>query len=740
MEDSKRRTVETMEQRLIRLHVDTGKFKVKPTGAEIGTIKKHFTRSSSIKDLTVEQIADKIVSGVTVQPGVCPFSEESQRANKKGTVKDDFTSQTVFMVDIDNKEGELETPEHIAKTLAEHDLKAAFMYETFNSTAKRIRFRFAVVCSEEITDPDERDRIQHGLIGLSPQSDEKCSSAAHIFFGTDKGLIGEFTDFGAVCKREDLLALEDEDDTITEGYRENGMFHQATSLLTRYGDTDEAREKYDEYVGRLEVIPGEVDPPQPKADYVYERCQKFYHEKTERRRNYIPPDKFNSKGRKGGLTFKEISTAYMEEHLYIVGVQKLGKGGGYGNDRLYEYENGVWLPKSDGDVRNELSNMVAMSGEVPDPYHIDKALKVIMSLGERRDVNYFDREEDLVCFQNGVYRLSDGAKLEHSPDYLFSIQLNANIPDEILPTPYCDRCINNFGDGDVYNLLLQIFGATISNVPIPKFKKGVLQYGKGDSGKTQLKRLAERVLGAGNYNNTDLSELEGSRFAVASFERVRLGGANDMSNVRVKEEKMFKRLTGGDSIQAENKNERGFQMVFNGMLWFLANDPPLFGGDKGDHVYDRWIVIPCKHRIPKEQQIKGLQDRMFEERDSFCIKALRAFQKAVEANYEFDIPESCRLANMDYRYKNSDLRMFIEECCEPLDIDTCTRRQTTGKFWQDFKTWCYEGNYHVPKKSDFRRELAQIAGVDEDELDCHTKEGNFYPYVVVERAWDPMID
>ncbi len=63
---------------------------------------------------------------------------------------------------------------------------------------------------------------------------------------------------------------------------------------------------------------------------------------------------------------------------------------------------------------------------------------------------------------------------------------------------------------------------------------------------------------------------------------------------------------------------------------------------------------------------------MFDERDSFCIKALRAFQKAVANNYTFDIPEECRQAIEDYKTENSSVRTFIDECCEPLNLETAT--------------------------------------------------------------------
>ena len=47
------------------LHVDGKKFKIKPTGIEIGGIKARFTKAESVKDLTVKQIAAALTAGKT---------------------------------------------------------------------------------------------------------------------------------------------------------------------------------------------------------------------------------------------------------------------------------------------------------------------------------------------------------------------------------------------------------------------------------------------------------------------------------------------------------------------------------------------------------------------------------------------------------------------------------------------------------------------------------------------------
>jgi P4 family phage/plasmid primase-like protien len=612
---------------------------------------------------------------------------------------------------------------------------------------------------EETTDKAVFTGYMTALIERFPELrfDKEVKGAAQLNFGVEGAEVtfidGEKTlteFFGGACQSNGDTASESTQDTeppeypgiIPKGNREQAMFDEATRIVTRYGDTPESRAIYDEFIKRLEVIPKEADPPQPKAGYFWARAQKHYHDKTEKRPGYKDPKEFNAtaqadfndapKKRKPSISYHvTLSKAYISEHRYIVGVQKLCKGG-YGNDTIYEYRGGIWVPCSDSDVKSTLAKCVISAGSTPDPKEVDKAYRVILMSGKRKDIEEFNGNENLVCFQNGVYRLSDGAKLEHSPEYYFTFRLNANIPDEIQPTPYCDMCIGNFGDVGKQTLLYEFSGGVMSNVPGHRFKKALLQYGKGDAGKTQLKNLVERIVGAGNYNNVDLSDLENNRFLSAAFQPVRVGGSNDMSNVRIREEKIFKQLTGGDSIQAENKGEKGFTFRYKGFLWFLANNLPLFGGDKGEHVYNRWIVFYCENSVPPERQIKDLCDRMFEERDSFCIKALQAFQRAVSNNYTFTIPESCKAANAEYQRKNSTVRTFITECCKPLDRDKVPKEQTTGKLWAAFKEWTREGNYYLPGKSEFIRELAAIAGVDEKSLIYHTKDGNYYPYILTD--------
>lgn len=304
------------------LHVDTVKFKVKPTGQEIGGIKARFTKSASIKDMSAEQIAAALTAGKTMQPGVTPYSEESKAKGYKGTNDADFSKQTLFMNDIDNKRKDVpqETPAHAAEVLARYNLKPAFMYETFNSTPEQRRFRIGLVSDEPFTDRAERDSVQHALIAAFDQADPECINADRIFFGTDRGLIEEFTDLEAVCSKADLLAFAEAykgveqtpqpekkqtvqptqttktaqpakrkiGEVIPEGERNSTLASIAFSLIIKYGPDD--GKAYEAFIQAAAKCSPVLDNNEVQG--IWDSAVSGYKKKVINRADYLSPAEY----------------------------------------------------------------------------------------------------------------------------------------------------------------------------------------------------------------------------------------------------------------------------------------------------------------------------------------------------------------------------------------------------------------------------------------------------------------
>lgn len=137
----------------------------------------------------------------------------------------------------------------------------------------------------------------------------------------------------------------------------------------------------------------------------------------------------------------------------------------------------------------------------------------------------------------------------------------------------------------------------ISNVKVWRMKKSLFLVGDGNTGKSQLKSLVERLLGKDNFIGIDLKEIE-ARFDTGAVYGTRLAVSYDMSFLTVDELKTFKKMTGVDSLFAEFKGQQSFEYTYGGLLWFCMNRLPKSGGDGGQWIYDRILVVNCPNVIP----------------------------------------------------------------------------------------------------------------------------------------------
>ena len=234
------------------------------------------------------------------------------------------------------------------------------------------------------------------------------------------------------------------------------------------------------------------------------------------------------------------------------------------------------------------------------------------------------------------------------------------------------------------------------------------------------------MLGKGNFIGADLSEIE-ARFGTGTIYGTRLAGSSDMSFMTVSELKTFKKITGGDSLFAEFKGQQGFEFTYSGLLWFCMNRLPKFGGDDGNWVYNRIMVVNCSNVIPPEQQDKLLLDKMYAERDGIIYLAVRALQKVIRNGYRFDEPETVTQARADYMRDNNTVLSFFEECMVKREGFRISDNATTGKIYKVYVAWCRDNNGGYAKTArDFRDDMCTYLGAAYDELTKRSGGNTYY--------------
>ena len=756
------------------LHVDNTKFKVKPTGTEIGGIKARFTKSASIKDITVKQLADRLTAGKTVQPGVTPFSEESRKKGYKGTNDADFTRQTVFMNDIDNKRKDvpIETPAHVAEVLAAHNLKAAFMYETFNSTADNQRFRFAVVSDEEFTDKAERNRVQAAIIAAFPQADIECINSDRIFFGTDKGLIDGYTDYEAVCSKADLTAFADAfkqpeqqptapkaekqkfGATIPTGSRHGTLVSFASTVLTKYGITENAFELFMQRVAQCEE-----PKPDSEIQAIWNDACRYYQREVITNPNYLSPAEYVAQdfekslepydytdvgqatviaGVYGGKLKYSAATKWLvydgkvwqEDEIKAQGLAQDLTDRQLAEDRkrVRKAQDALNKATEGGDsdetkeAKKELDAEKAFRGYVLSERKTTRLSAALTEARPKLQIHVKDLDADgyLLNTPDGTADLRSGEMRPHDPnDYCTKITAispsteGAELFAEFLQRVTCY-------DSDLERYLQEVAGMfAVGKVMQEKL---IIAYGDGGNGKSTLFNLLARVMGdyAGAMSSEVLTanckknkspeyaELRGKRVIIAA--ELEEGMRLDTATV--------KKLCSTDEIEAEKKYKDPFKFMPSHTVVLYTNHLPKVGTtDKG--TWDRLTVVPFNANFRgMKGEILNYADYLFTHSGgavlAWIIEGARRF---IANNYKIAIPECVKAAIAAYRENNDWLNSFLSECCEIGGSYT----QKSGELYGEYRAYCSRSGDYIRSAADFK------AAVEGAGYECRkTKTGAFW--------------
>lgn len=591
----------------------------------------------------------------------------------------------------------------------------------------------------KFTSVEEVTEFKKQLYERFPFFDENALDASRMIFGNPDAeiiwhegifLIEDVMDTETQSE-EDPAAPSGDDEVIHSGKRNSTLSRFAGRVLKKYGDTDRARGAFDEEVWKC-------NPPLPKMEIetIWQSAKTFFHKTVEKRPDYkkyagseMPP--FIIATKKGESVSPPLLAKYFRDHVPYLIVRDSGTQGML----FYVYENGVYKIHSPEMVKGVLKGFVSDYNEtLVKMMQINEAYQNIITDLKCTPQDELNSDEDIVNFKNGLLHLSTMEITPHDPKVLSTIQLPCDWRPDV-PTPVFDDYLKTLTDGDpeIARLLLEFTGACLSNIKGYRMKKALFMVGDGNTGKSQLRSLVEKLLGKGNYANIDLRTME-ARFGTSVIYGTRLAGTADMSFLTVDELKTFKKITGGDSIFAEFKCLQGFSYTYNGLLWFCMNQLPKFGGDDGPWVYDRIMAVYCPNIIPKDRQDKQLLAKMYEEREGIVYKALSALKEVVANGYFFTEPVSVVEGREKYRHDNSSILSFFQECMEPCE--SLSKCATTGKVFKVYKAWCEDNNnryYRTAKE--FREGIARRVGRDVKDLIKHTRRGNvFEGYTVNEET------
>lgn len=778
------------------LQTDSVSYKHKPKN-NVSEIKPRIAGSAAVS-ITLDELERRILSGISYTPGVLSGGSKAENwtCQQIFCIDIDNEDKTAPKGEKRKSENPLDVAE-VLKRCENWGILPALIYETFSSSPEWLKFRIVFIGSEVITDGEKRDIIQLGLQEIFPECDSSCKNRDRLFFGGKNTLyknekaVYSFDDIAKIgnaisnINKKPLTVSKDPGEldrlkaefdflgyiraTVGNagkkagriiqfnpcpvcGHNDDFCFYPETNSFMCFGQNGKVGGSIIDYL----IHTRNMDKKTAIEHFKYDLCGLSQSkEKAKYRKNCmlqkaesngvdtdgeLPPYIYENVNERTGEVKYIVSCPLLAEFIRRNSSYIFVRDKATDFARCYWYENGCYKTISDdeikGIIKKHITDFDITLLKMRDVLEVFKDLTT-----DRRFVNEdeLNADENVINFCNGLLYLDTLELKPHTPEIYSTIQIPCNWnPEQSAEkgAPVFTDFLNTFtgGDEEKQKFLLQYIGVCLSNISGYRMKKSLFMVGKGNTGKSQLKALTEKLLGVGNSAAIDLSELE-KRFGTSKIYGKRLSGSSDMSYVSVNELKVFKQITGGDNIFAEFKGKPAFEFVYKGLLWYCTNKLPKFGGDRGDWVYDRIITLRCDNVIPPEKQDKRLLDKMYAEREAIVYMAVMGAKEVLENGLRFDIPADCLAEGEQYKKENSPVAAFFEECCEMRKSDKITDSCTTKKMHDVFKAWCMDNNsgYALTNQA-FKKELSQMLNVDIQSLIKRTKTNTFYSFTLTTQA------
>ena len=334
------------------------------------------------------------------------------------------------------------------------------------------------------------------------------------------------------------------------------------------------------------------------------------------------------------------------------------------------YRNGVYTPMNKPSIKAMIKDYIPPA-RVSDNL-LNNVCNLLFATQEHicriEDIN---QDHRYINFKNGLYNVITKQLEPHRPDVISTIQFLFDYsPDHEYMHKVFDKYMTDLCskpdrtvDEDEIRIIQEYTGFLISNMPMSKIKATLVLWSTlGNSGKSVFIRLLCRIFGVDRVATIKLRELTpDNRFILGTLPSCRLIACGDESNSNVTDSSIFKSLTGGDPVKIEPKGKQGYSFEYRGGFVIACNGLPCFVDDKGNHLYDRLIILPCEHHITEDVKDASLDEKLAAEIPGVIMWALEGLDRLIDNGYRFTKSRSSELSKEAYHKAMDNVYRFVTE-------------------------------------------------------------------------------
>ena len=230
-----------------------------------------------------------------------------------------------------------------------------------------------------------------------------------------------------------------------------------------------------------------------------------------------------------------------------------------------------------------------------------------------------------------------------------------------------------------------------------------------NSGKSILGNTIQKLYPENSVSNLSLGEL-GGKFETESLLYSRINISLDLPQevLNASAVSKLKRITGGDSIEIQRKNQGSLKLDHNMKFLFATNFPLII--DSNDPAFlDRIIFLPFMNSVPKDERDPDLAKKLWKERDAIVTKALQYARKLMKQGWQFPpIPDVDCMRGIQRKNSMDSLKEFLENHCEMGDYNYFT---ATSDLRRAYEACCDENGTCPCSATAFNKYMEQAGGV-----------------------------
>ena len=229
-------------------------------------------------------------------------------------------------------------------------------------------------------------------------------------------------------------------------------------------------------------------------------------------------------------------------------------------------------------------------------------------------------------------------------------------------------------------------------------------HGTGANGKSVFIEVIRRLLGdyarVVQFDTFTEKKKDSIRNDLAALDKVRVAVATEGSETARLDEGLVKQLTGSDPVTARFLHREFFTYTPRYKIILTTNHKPVIVGT--DHgIWRRVVLVPFPVTILKEQQDKGLLDKLTDELPDILSWALKGLADYLEVGLE--LPAAIKNATREYKDASDLVGQWLEDCCE---IDKY-RWESNTDLYSSYSAWAKDGGYRAMSDRTLKERLKE---------------------------------